>query len=59
MGRAAFLPICCVAQIEPAGCRSYEPAVVTLPGKLVCQTFAGPLNYQDTRKGDQPKRFGC
>jgi len=33
-------------------CLSYEPTVVTLSGRLSRQTFPGPPNYQNVRKGD-------
>jgi hypothetical protein len=48
-----LLPVVCVAQLELAGCRSYKPATVGLHGTLVRETFAGPPNYQDIRKGDE------
>jgi Domain of unknown function (DUF4431) len=43
----------CFGQIEPIGCLSYEPALVALHGTLAREIFAGPPNYQDTRKGDK------
>jgi len=46
-------PGACVAQLELAGCRSYEPAAVTLHGRLVREIFAGRPSYRDTRKGDE------
>ena len=54
---ALILPVVGVAQIEPAGCRSYEPAVVALHGTLVRKTFAGPPNYHDIRKGDEAETY--
>src|SRR5258708_5332443 len=48
-----LVPVACVAQLELVGCRSYEPATVGLHGKLVRETFAGPPNYYDIRKGDK------
>jgi hypothetical protein len=51
----ALLPLVCSAQMQIAGCKSYEPAVVELSGKLVRKTFAGPPNYQDVHKGDAPE----
>jgi len=36
-------------------CLSYEPAVVTLSGSLVCKTFPGPPNYESVKKGDKPE----
>ena len=57
--RAAFLlvfvPIVSVAQVEIAGCKSYEPTLVSLHGTLVRKTFAGPPNYRDIHKGDEPE----
>ena len=47
----------CLAQLEPSGCRSYEPAVVALHGTLVRKTFAGPPNYEDIRKGDAAETY--
>jgi len=54
---ALILPVVGVAQIEPAGCRSYKPAVVALHGTLVRKTFAGPPNYHDIRKGDEAETY--
>lgn len=51
----APLPLVCSAQMQIAGCKSYEPAVVELSGKLVRKTLAGPPNYQDVHKGDAPE----
>jgi len=45
-----FLPALAVAQIEIAGCKAYEPAVVSLHGTLVRETLAGPPNYHDIHK---------
>jgi hypothetical protein len=52
-----LLPAACVAQVEPVGCRSYEPAVVGLHGTLIHETFAGPPNYSDIRKGDEAETY--
>jgi hypothetical protein len=52
-----ILPVLCVAQLEPAGCRSYEPALVALHGTLHRKTFAGPPNYRDIRKGDKAETY--
>jgi hypothetical protein len=52
-----FLPAACVAQLEPVGCRSYEPAVVGLHGTLIRETFAGPPNYSDIRNGDKAETY--
>ena len=41
------------AQVATASCLSYEPAVVTVQGKLVRKTFPGPPNYKDIRTGDE------
>ena len=35
-----------------AECFTYESDVVTVSGKLVRKTFAGPPNYESTKKGD-------
>ena len=45
------------SQLEPAGCRSYEPAVVALHGTLIRKTFPGPPNYSDIHKGDTPETY--
>ena len=57
MSLLLLLPAVCFAQLEFSGCRSYEPASVVLSGKLVRKTFAGPPNYSDIRKGDQPETY--
>ena len=46
-----------LSQLEPAGCLSYEPALVALHGTLTRRTFAGPPNYEDIRKGDKAETF--
>lgn len=46
-----------ISQLEPAGCRSYEPAVVTLHGFLIRKTFPGPPNYSDIYKGDTAETY--
>jgi hypothetical protein len=48
-----LVPVVCVAQLEHAGCLSYEPAFGGIHGKLVRKTFAGPPNYHDIREGDE------
>jgi uncharacterized protein DUF4431 len=48
-----LVPVVCVAQVEHAGCLSYEPATDGVHGKLVRKTFAGPPNYHDTRESDE------
>jgi hypothetical protein len=50
-------PVICHAQIDPAGCLSYEPAQVTLHGILVRRTFPGPPNYESVRKGDSAETY--
>lgn len=57
---AIFVLIVCgasFAQVESGGCLSYEPARVTLHGKLVSRTFPGPPNYTNVRKGDQAETY--
>jgi hypothetical protein len=51
----ALLPILAAAQLEMAGCKAYEPSLVSLHGTLVRETVAGPPNYRDIRKGDDPE----
>jgi hypothetical protein len=46
-----------MAQLELAGCKSYEPASVSLHGTLRKRTFAGPPNFEDIHKGDKPETF--
>jgi uncharacterized protein DUF4431 len=57
--RSAFLivllPALAVAQLEIVGCKAYEPALVSLHGTLVRETLAGPPNYRDIHKGDDPE----
>ncbi len=38
-------------------CLSYEPATVTLNGKITRKTFAGPPNYESIKKGDAPETY--
>ena len=38
-------------------CLPYEPAEVSLIGKLVRKTFPGPPEYESIRKGDKPEIF--
>lgn len=52
-----LLPALAVAQLEMAGCKTYEPALVALHGTLVVKTAPGPPNYKDVRKGDEPETF--
>ncbi|MGD0567804.1 MAG: DUF4431 domain-containing protein [Candidatus Sulfotelmatobacter sp.] len=52
-----LFPGVCVAQLELAGCRSYEPTIVDLHGTLIRETFAGPPNFTDIRKGDEAETY--
>ena len=53
-----FSTAACVAQARPAaGCLSYEPAVVTLNGILIRETFPGPPNYESVPQGDKPETY--
>jgi len=36
-------------------CHDFAPSVVTLSGRLVSHTFAGPPGYSDVSKGDTPE----
>lgn len=50
-----LLSVLAAAQVEMAGCKAYEPSQVSLHGTLVQETVAGPPNYRDIRKGDDPE----
>ncbi|HEX5734736.1 MAG TPA: DUF4431 domain-containing protein [Blastocatellia bacterium] len=41
----------------PQECLSYEPATVTLNGKITRKTFAGPPNYESLKEGDTPETY--
>lgn len=41
----------------PPDCLSSDPATVTLKGRMIRQTFAGPPNYENIRKGDKPETY--
>ena len=41
----------------PQGCLSYEPAALTLSGKITRKTFAGPPNYESIKRGDEPETY--
>lgn len=43
--------------MKPQVCLSYEPATVTLKGKISRKTFAGPPNYESVKKGDTPEPY--
>lgn len=51
----ALLPVLAAAQLEMPGCKAYEPSLVSLHGTLARETDAGPPNYRDIRKGDDPE----
>ena len=53
----AFLIIATILYggISEAKCLSYEPAVVTLQGKLERRTYPGRPNYEDIKEGDEPE----
>jgi hypothetical protein len=38
-------------------CLSYEPAEVRLRGRVSRQTFPGPPNYENIKKGDKPETY--
>lgn len=38
-------------------CLPYEPATVTLKGRITRKTFAGPPNYENIKKGDTPETY--
>ena len=41
----------------PQDCLSYEPAAVTLKGKISRETFAGRPNYESIKEGDEPETY--
>ncbi len=43
--------------MRPHVCLSYEPATVTLKGRITRKTFAGPPNYANVKKGDMPETY--
>jgi hypothetical protein len=45
-----------VADTFASSCLEYEPAVVTLTGTIVQQTYPGPPNYEDNYKGEELER---
>lgn len=38
-------------------CLSYEPATVSLHGRLLRRTFPGPPNYESVKRGDKPETY--
>ncbi len=38
-----------------SSCLAYEPAVVTLRGRLVSRVYPGPPNLESTKAGDEPE----
>ncbi|HTS56182.1 MAG TPA: DUF4431 domain-containing protein [Terriglobales bacterium] len=51
----AFPPLLAPAQLEVAGCKKYQPHLVSLHGALERKTVAGPANYRHIYKGDEPE----
>jgi len=41
----------------PKGCLSYEPAMVFIDGVIRAETFPGPPEFEDIRKGDRPMTY--
>jgi hypothetical protein len=52
-----LLPAALLAQGEAGGCKSYEPALLALKGKVIRKTFAGPPNYSNISKGDKAEVY--
>jgi hypothetical protein len=47
---------CPSAQAAPSDdCLSYEPASVTLSGRVFKKVFPGPPNYESVEEGDEPE----
>ena len=38
-------------------CLSYEPATVSLRGRLLRRTFPGPPDYESVKRGDKPETY--
>jgi hypothetical protein len=38
-------------------CLAYEPATVSLRGRIIRRTFPGPPNYESVKRGDQPETY--
>jgi hypothetical protein len=54
---ATLVAFCC-ASAGPASqgdCLPYEPASVTLTGKVSTKVFPGPPNYESVKEGDKPE----
>ncbi len=39
------------------GCLAYESGTVTLQGRIIRKIFAGPPNYESTKKGDERETY--
>ena len=53
-----FVSLCVFGLSAAAGAEtwvSYEPATVTLTGKISRRVFPGPPNYESVKKGDAPE----
>jgi hypothetical protein len=44
-----------VKAAQGGDCLSYEPAPVTLTGKVTRKVFPGPPNYESVKAGDEPE----
>jgi len=54
LGPLLFLGALCTGSANAAQqCLKYEPAVVSLSGKLVQRTFPGPPNFESVENGDR------
>lgn len=52
---AVALTLCLVGFATYAACLPYEPALVTLSGKLERKTFPGRPNFESIANGDEPE----
>ena len=54
---AALLLLVATAAPGAPACLSWGPEPVTLSGRLVCETFPGPPNYENIAQGDQAETY--
>jgi hypothetical protein len=52
-----FGAVACLGHVGSGRCLSYEPTVLTLHGTLARNTYPGPPDYADIRKGDKAETY--